>query len=89
MPSSTGCHLLSIAGMIKAHQLTRDGEPMDLEPDDDAPLAALAFKIMTDPYVGRLTFVRIYSGTLDKGMNLDQHDKRHKRKNLPPARNAR
>ena len=39
-------------------------------PDDDAPFAALAFKIMTDPYVGRLTFIRIYSGTLAKGMNL-------------------
>ena len=34
------------------------------------PLAALAFKIMSDPYVGRLTFIRIYSGTLTKGMNL-------------------
>ena len=41
-----------------------------LQPDDDAPFAALAFKIMTDPYVGRLTFIRIYSGTLTKGMNL-------------------
>jgi elongation factor G len=32
---------------------------------EDAPLSALAFKIMTDPFVGRLTFVRVYSGTLD------------------------
>ena len=39
-------------------------------PDDDSPLAALAFKIMTDPYVGRLTFIRIYSGTLAKGTTL-------------------
>jgi elongation factor G len=46
------------------------GEPLSLEPKDDGPLAALAFKIMTDPYVGRLTFVRIYSGTLVKGVNL-------------------
>ena len=52
------------------------GEPMELEPRDDSPLAALAFKIMSDPYVGRLTFVRIYSGTLSKGINLHQHDKR-------------
>ncbi len=43
---------------------------MELQPADDAPLAALAFKIMSDPYVGRLTFVRIYSGTLTKGTNL-------------------
>jgi elongation factor G len=34
---------------------------------DDAPFSALAFKIMTDPYVGRLTFFRVYSGTLDSG----------------------
>ncbi len=45
-------------------------EEMKLEPSDDAPLAALAFKIMTDPYVGRLTFVRVYSGTLTKGATL-------------------
>lgn len=56
-------------GVIKAHDLKTD-EHLLLEPRDDAPLAALAFKIMTDPYVGRLTFVRIYSGTLTKGMNL-------------------
>jgi elongation factor G len=43
---------------------------MMLEPKDEGPLAALAFKIMTDPYVGRLTFVRIYSGTLTKGTAL-------------------
>ena len=46
------------------------GEPMELEPEDDGKLAALAFKIMSDPYVGRLTFVRIYSGTLTKGVSL-------------------
>ncbi len=45
-------------------------EEMELQPSDDAPLAALAFKIMSDPYVGRLTFVRIYSGTLAKGTTL-------------------
>jgi elongation factor G len=37
------------------------------EPDDEAPLAALAFKIATDPFVGRLCFLRIYSGTLKAG----------------------
>ncbi|UUV98426.1 elongation factor G [Vagococcus luciliae] len=34
---------------------------------DDAPFASLAFKVMTDPFVGRLTFFRVYSGTLDSG----------------------
>lgn len=37
------------------------------EPSDDAPFAALAFKIMSDPYVGRLTYIRVYSGTCPKG----------------------
>ena len=46
------------------------GEPLSIPPKDDAPLAALAFKIMTDPYVGRLTFVRVYAGTLKKGSSL-------------------
>ncbi|WP_420421419.1 elongation factor G [Simkania sp.] len=45
-------------------------EELGLEPKDDSPLAALAFKVITDPYVGRLTFIRIYSGTLTKGMTL-------------------
>lgn len=37
------------------------------KPDDKAPFSALAFKIMTDPYVGRLTFFRVYSGTAEAG----------------------
>jgi elongation factor G len=37
------------------------------KPEDDEPLAALAFKVMTDPFVGRLTFIRVYSGTLSAG----------------------
>ena len=49
---------------------TDDGGEFSLEPKDDGPLAALAFKIMTDPYVGRLTFCRIYSGTMKKGATL-------------------
>lgn len=40
------------------------------EPSDDAPFAALAFKIMTDPYVGKLTYFRIYSGVLEKGSTV-------------------
>lgn len=56
-------------GIIKGINIDNDQE-LALEPKDDGPLAALAFKIMSDPYVGRLTFVRIYSGTLTKGTNL-------------------
>ncbi|HTT76857.1 MAG TPA: elongation factor G [Candidatus Binataceae bacterium] len=39
-------------------------------PRDDAPFAALAFKIMTDPYIGTLTFLRIYSGRLESGSSV-------------------
>jgi len=42
-------------------------EPDERNPDDAAPFSALAFKIMTDPYVGKLTYLRVYSGTLRKG----------------------
>ncbi len=44
-----------------------NGEQVERPADPKGPLAGLAFKIMTDPYVGRLTFVRIYSGTLSSG----------------------
>ncbi len=56
-------------GMIKGHKLNSD-EMLELKPADDSPLSALAFKIMTDPYVGKLTFIRIYSGKLAKGTAL-------------------
>jgi elongation factor G len=45
----------------------RNDEEIIREPDDDAPMAALAFKIATDPFVGRLAFLRIYSGILKAG----------------------
>jgi elongation factor G len=44
-----------------------EDQPEERLPDDDAPFSALAFKIMTDPYVGKLTYLRVYSGTLRKG----------------------
>ncbi|MBQ8042535.1 MAG: elongation factor G [Clostridia bacterium] len=44
-----------------------DGTEAERKSSDEEPFAALAFKIMTDPYVGKLTFFRVYSGTLDKG----------------------
>ncbi len=40
------------------------------EADDEAPFAALVFKIMTDPFVGHLAFVRVYSGSLESGMHV-------------------
>ena len=45
-------------------------EEEDRAPSDDQPFSALAFKIMTDPYVGRLSFFRVYSGTLNTGSSV-------------------
>ncbi len=44
-----------------------DGEEAARNPRDDEPASALAFKVMNDPYVGQLTFIRVYSGTLSSG----------------------
>jgi elongation factor G len=52
----------SITGMIPDTE-----EPVTRESSDDAPFSALAFKVMTDPYVGKLTFFRVYSGKVDAG----------------------
>ena len=53
---------------VKAIEGTlEDGTPTTCEVDDKAPFAALAFKIATDPFVGTLTFFRVYSGTLNSG----------------------
>lgn len=44
------------------------GQPAERHANDDEPFSALAFKLMTDPYVGQLTFIRVYSGVLKKAM---------------------
>ncbi|WP_210491999.1 elongation factor G [Patulibacter sp. SYSU D01012] len=57
---------------IKGIVTAKDGETTEEErpSDDDAPFAALAFKIATDPYVGKLTFFRVYSGQLEAGSKV-------------------
>jgi elongation factor G len=45
-------------------------EELERPPEDSAPFSALAFKIMTDPYVGKLTYMRVYSGKLHKGASV-------------------
>ncbi len=52
------------------HGLDTKGEQLLRVPHDDEPFSALAFKIMTDPYVGRLTYIRMYSGTLRTGAHV-------------------
>ena len=52
---------------IQGHLPQHDETHETREASDDAPFAALAFKIMTDPYVGKLTFFRVYSGSLPSG----------------------
>lgn len=56
-------------GTIRGFNI-KNGEPLELEPSDSSPLSALAFKVMSDPYVGRLTFVRVYSGVLERATSV-------------------
>ncbi len=52
-------------GAIKGEDA--DGNEVDIHPTDDGEFAALAFKVMTDPFVGKLTFFRVYQGTITSG----------------------
>lgn len=54
-------------GDLIGRSIDDDEETITRKPDVDEPTSALAFKIATDPYVGRLTFVRVYSGKLESG----------------------
>ncbi|MBI4343206.1 MAG: elongation factor G, partial [Candidatus Omnitrophica bacterium] len=53
-------------------------EAVACAPDEQGPLGALAFKIMADPYVGKLTFIRVYSGTLRSGETVHNATKRRR-----------
>ncbi|GAB4315255.1 MAG: elongation factor G [Candidatus Sumerlaeia bacterium] len=52
---------------VTGHAVNDESELIERKADDNEPLAALAFKIMADPHIGKLTFVRLYSGTLRSG----------------------
>ncbi|MCK5757883.1 MAG: elongation factor G, partial [Clostridiales bacterium] len=52
---------------IKGVAMDDDSEVIERPPVDDGPFSALAFKIMTDPFVGKLCFFRVYSGTMNQG----------------------
>src|SRR5487761_2450002 len=57
-------------------------EVLERKPADDEPFSALAFKIMTDPYVGKLIYLRVYSGTLEKGDTVVNTTKGMKKERL-------
>ncbi|WP_053206287.1 elongation factor G [Jiangella muralis] len=54
-------------GAVEGHAMDNEEEILTRAPEEDAPLSSLAFKIMADPHLGKLTFVRVYSGTLTTG----------------------
>jgi len=57
-------------GGIKGFDVDDDTHTIERKPDDEDHFSALAFKIMTDPYVGRLTFFRVYSGSVTTGEHI-------------------
>ncbi len=57
-------------GAIEGHAVGDEADIIAREPDKDAPLATLAFKIASDPHLGKLTYIRIYSGTLTTGSQV-------------------
>ncbi|MDA5193052.1 elongation factor G [Govanella unica] len=66
-------------GAIQGHKIDSD-EMEARRPADEEPFSALAFKIMTDPFVGSLTFIRIYSGKLEPAMQVQNSVKDKKEK---------
>ncbi len=65
-------------GAIKGHSVKDLEELVEREPKDDAPVASLAFKIMRDQHLGKLTYIRVYSGTLTAGTQVLNSTKGHK-----------
>jgi elongation factor G len=52
---------------VKGHAVGREGEVIERKPSEDEPFSALAFKIMSDPHLGKLTYIRVYSGRIEAG----------------------
>jgi len=74
---------------IKGSNPDNEEEEMERHASDDEPFAALAFKIATDPFVGTLTFVRVYSGVLNSGDGVINSVKGKKRARGSYGANAR
>src|SRR4029450_7913487 len=69
---------------------TPKGEQAERKPDDSEPFSGLVFKIMSDPFVGRLTYVRVYSGVLRAGSHVENTSEDRKERSgriLPPPAN--
>ncbi len=67
-------------GAVTGHSVKDESVLETREPEFDAPLSALAFKIQTDPHVGKLTYIRVYSGTLTAGTQVLNSTKDRKEK---------
>lgn len=79
-------------GAVHGHSIKNADKEETRQPSDEAPFSALAFKIITDPFVGRLAFVRVYSGTLSAGqqvLNVGQDKKERAGKILRMSANKR
>jgi elongation factor G len=63
---------------LEGHVLNHEDQKVLRKADDNEPFSALAFKIMSDPYVGRLTYLRLYSGTLHAGSHVANSTKDRK-----------
>jgi elongation factor G len=63
---------------VIGHKPYKEDEHVERKPSDDEPFSALAFKIMSDPYVGRLTYLRVYSGVLKSGTHVQNSTKDRK-----------
>jgi elongation factor G len=61
---------LDVPAIVGVDPTKAEPTPIEREARDDAPFAALAFKIMTDPFVGQLTFFRVYSGVMTSGSSV-------------------
>jgi len=59
--------VVAVSGLVPPAKADEEGSPDERAADDSAPFAALAFKVMSDPFVGKLTYFRVYSGKLPAG----------------------
>jgi elongation factor G len=63
---------------VAGHAVRKEDVVIEREPREDVPLSTLAFKIMSDPHLGKLTYIRVYSGTLRTGSQVLNSTKGHK-----------